>query len=157
MIEGSWSVPLTYGSGFWRPNNIRIRISNTAFLVSQHEQVKNGRRWNVNLAPPPPTTATTTTSCNSSSNNSRSGTGGRRRRNSTTCSHPASSLLSHSSTGNILEGLTWDGTVPYRGCLAFKYLHFGPFLVFFHNIHLFTRWLSDPSLRLVTCSHLQPN
>jgi hypothetical protein len=25
MIEGSGSVPLTYGSGSWRPKNIRIR------------------------------------------------------------------------------------------------------------------------------------
>jgi hypothetical protein len=29
--EGSGSVPLTNGSGFWWPKNMRIRILNTAF------------------------------------------------------------------------------------------------------------------------------
>jgi hypothetical protein len=37
MIEGSWSIPLTCGSGSWRPKNmwtrwIRIRIRNTVFF-----------------------------------------------------------------------------------------------------------------------------
>ncbi len=53
MIEGSGSIPLTSGSGSWRPKNMWIRIRNTDLQCIFHGVSQEGAGWHCPIPHPP--------------------------------------------------------------------------------------------------------